>query len=557
MNFLRNIKGFDFSNSILEDTDTPNELELMIKKLNDEVGGKNDEPVIDSILDDIDYKVIDEKQKPENRNLLSLFIDPAKIDFFKKYKDLKKEKINSISNDLLKSTGNMYSEDQKKRDEANKVFVKQANSLNLELDRANKLIQIYDSMSDVKGEDETVNKKAEDIADTKKSIQKAINQYRKASEKLIEALGKKAEEKGDSDIIIDQVEDSMNKSGLSIININIGGKEIPVEQKMKEIKEKEEKKKPIETFNQREFIKKTISRLRDSNIPDYLDGKITRKGGFFENIQYIKSEYEQLLMDTITRKAINFGENNQQLESENPDVRYQLAYLEATRAFLDKMIETYIADQKSKKQLSNIVGNLYLEKAAYIKNKNLSRKINMSDFAGLKIKREVKVPLYRTVSIPITDEDIIANSKFSKFKSALSSLSGIFGGIAKVDQAAAQRSKNQNRAILQLIGNVSKSVAGMVGGEKAKKSTTRAFKRAGDALNLEMKESVSEDMLMSMDGPNQPGLMFDVPQSVPGGMDTFSKLGPGKKPKSSKKKKKKKTKKKLNGILSFDDFINK
>jgi hypothetical protein len=121
----------------------------------------------------------------------------------------------------------------------------------------------------------------------------------------------------------------------------------------------------------------------------------------------------------------------------------------------------------------------------------------------------------------------------------------------------AQANKAQNRAILQLVNNVSKSVAGAVGGEKAKKSVGLGMKKAANVLNLDLKESVSEDMLMPMDGPGQPGLLYDTPQSVPGGMDTFAKLGPGKKIKPKKKKKKKKTIKSSSGILTFDDFINK
>lgn len=561
MSFLENIKGFNFSKKILEQTDPQidQDLERVVKKLKDEVGGSEDEPVIDSILDDIDYEMLEKKDDPGVIKMIDVFSKPEKIENFLNYRDSKKEKVNDISNELLKSTKNVYSDNDSKREKANSLFIKHANNLNLELDRTNKLIQIYE-LAEEKGVEEEVKSKTKDLVSSRDSIQKAIDTYRKASKLLIDALDKKASSKESNDMLIDQVEDTMDKSGISIININIGGKEVPVAEKIKEIKKKEDSKQPIDTKDQREFIKKTISRLRDSNIPDYVDGKITRKGGFFENVQHIKSSYESVLLDLVNRKAINLGENLEQLERENPDVKYQISYLDATRAFLDYMIENYISTKRDRDKLRRVVDSLYLEKAAYIKNKNLSRKINMSDFAGLKIKREIKVPLYKTVNIPITDEDIIANSKFSKFKNALKGLAGIMGNQKSYSNAAvAQASKNQNRAILQLINNVSKSVAGVVGGEKAKKSTGLAMKRAGNALNLEIKESVSEDMIAPMDsGGSQPGLIFDTPQSVPGGMDTFAKLGPGgtgKKPRR-KKKKKKKTVKKSSAIITFDDFIN-
>jgi len=556
MNFLENIKGFSFSKSILEETaaDVSSDLKSIIKRLNDEVGGNEDEPLIDSILDDIDYEILDKREDPEVKEVLNIFTDSDKIDFFKKYKDLKKTKINNISKSLMKTTKNVYSDNDKKRDEGNNSFIKHANDLNLELDRTNKLIQIYELASEGKEDS-----KVKDLASSKDAVQSAVEVYRKASKMLIDALDKKAESDISNDIIIDQVEDTLDKSGVSIININIGGKEVPVGQKVKEIKEKEESKKPADTKDQREFIKKTISRLRDSNIPDYTDGKITRKGGFFENIQQIQSSYEQVLLDLLQRKAIDLGQNLEHLKQENPDVKYQIAYLDATRAFLDYMIENYISTKRDRDKLKRVVDSMYLEKAAYIKNKNLSRKINMSDFAGLKIKREIKIPLYKTVNIPISDEDIIANSKFSKFKNAIRGLAGIMGPQKSyVDQGKAQAAKNQNRAILQLINNVSKSVAGAIGGEKAKQKTGLAMKKAGNVLNLELKESVSEDMIAPMDsGGSQPGLLFDTPQSVPGGMDTFAKLGPGGTGRKPRKKKKKKSKKKSSAIISFDDFINK
>lgn len=554
MGFLENIKGFNFSDRILErsEPDFDKDIESITKRINDEVGGEEDEAIIDSILDDIDYRIIDNSKDDKIKDMLMIFSDSNKIDYFQKYKDLKKDNINSLSKEISKVTKKIYSNNDKVRTNANNSFTRYANNLNLELDRINKLIQIYENNLKEKI-DEKSKDKTNKIANSKTLIQNAVDVYRKASSDIIRVLDKKADSEESNDIVIDQIADTLGKSGVSVININIGGNEVPVEQKIKEIKEKEEAKKPRDTIEQRDFIKKTISRLRDSNIPDYKDGKIVRKGGFFENIQHMMSSYKEVLLNLIERNKIELGEANMFLEQENPDVKYQLSYLDVSRAFLDYMVENYITYKKDKDRLKKLIDSLYLEKAGYIKNKNLSRKINMSDFAGLKINREINIPLYKTVNIPISDEDIIANSKFAKFKNAIKGLAGIMGGQKSyVDQGAAQASKNQNRAILQLINNVSKSIAGAIGGEKAKKSTESAMKKTASALNLELKE----DMVAPMDsGPSSPGVSFDVPQSVPGGMDTFALLGPGgtgKKP----RKKKKKSRKKSSGIASFGDFIN-
>ena len=561
MSFLDNIKGFNFSNKVLENTsiDLDKEIESIAKRVDDEVGGSDDEAIIDAIIDDVSYDILDGEKDEKYSEMIKSFSNLNKLDSFIKYKDIKIEKMNNISKNLEKDSKKIYSSNDKTRDEGNADFLNSANKLNLELDRTNKLIDIYKTALET-GVDEKAEPKIKKIIDNGGVIAKIANLYRKVSSEILKNLDKLVGSKESNDIVVDQVEDTLDKSGISIININIGGRETPVKEEIKKIKEKEESKKPADTKKERDFIKSTISKLRDSYIPEYQDGQITKKGGFFENISSIKAQYENILMDLINRKAIDFGENEMYLSKENPDVKYQISYLDATRAFLDYMIENYISTKRDRDKLKRLVDSLYLEKSAYIKNKNLSRKINMSDFAGLKIKREIKIPLYKTVDIPITDEDIIANSKFSKFKKVMQGLAGILGPQKSyVDQSVARVNKAQNRAILQLINNVSKSVAGVVGGEKAKKSVGLGMKKAANVLNMELKESVSEDMVMPVDGASQPGLLFDTPQSVPGGMDTFAKLGPGKriKPKKKKKSKKKKSTKSSNVILRFDDFINK
>ena len=60
MNFLNKIKGFNFSNKLLEETKETidKDIESIGKRLEDEVGGNEDEIIIDSILDDISYEIL-------------------------------------------------------------------------------------------------------------------------------------------------------------------------------------------------------------------------------------------------------------------------------------------------------------------------------------------------------------------------------------------------------------------------------------------------------------------------------------------------------------------
>ncbi len=560
MNFLNKIKGFNFSNKLLEETKETidKDIESIGKRLEDEVGGNEDEIIIDSILDDISYEILNRKDEEKVDDVIKIFSDSKKIDYFSKYKENKSKKINSISKSLNKISKNLYSDKDKEREKSNSEFITAVTNLNLEIDRANKLTEIYKINSDKELDENSNAEKTKKLAEKNSFIEKAISAYKRLAKKVISHLNKRVDKniEEDNEMIIDDIENTFDESGISVINININGKELNVQDEIEKVKKKEEIKKPQETRSQRSFIKETISKLKNSYIPEERDGIIIKPGGFFSNVLNIKSSYNDVLLNIIQRRAIDLGEDMSYLEKESTDVKHQIAYLESTKYFLDYMIDTYITIKKDKDKLKRLVNTIYLDKAAYIRNKNLARKINMSDFAGLKIKREVKIPLYKTVNIPISNKDIVANSKFSKFKEAMKGLSGIMGWQKSyVDQGRASANKQQNKAILQGITNISKSIAGALGGDKAKNKVDLASRRVGNTLNLELKE----DMIAPIDSGGSPGTSFDTPQSLAGGMDMFSKLGPGKplKRKKRKKKKKKKSKKTTNAIISFDTFINK
>ena len=144
MSFLDNIKGFNFSNRILENTsaDLDKDIESITKRIKDEVGGPDDESIIDGIMDDVRYDMLDKDDMVSN--LINNFSNPDKLDSFIKYKDIKVEKMNNLSKDLEKDSKKIYDDNEKVRDKGNSEFLNSANKLNLELDRTNKLINIYE-----------------------------------------------------------------------------------------------------------------------------------------------------------------------------------------------------------------------------------------------------------------------------------------------------------------------------------------------------------------------------------------------------------------------------
>ena len=141
MNFLNKMKGLSFSTSILEETTPSINIADIKKKISDEVGGDEDESIIDGILDDISYDMLDKASSEEDvQDALLLFSEPENIEHFFKYKELKTTKINNIQKELMDASGGVTDDNSDDTDN----FTNYASDLNLELDRLRKLIKVYD-----------------------------------------------------------------------------------------------------------------------------------------------------------------------------------------------------------------------------------------------------------------------------------------------------------------------------------------------------------------------------------------------------------------------------
>ena len=568
MNFLNKMKGLSFSTGILEETKPSVNIADIKKKISDEVGGDEDESIIDGILDDISYDMLDRASSEEDvQDALLLFSEPEKIEHFFKYKELKTTKINNIQKELVDASGGVTDDNSDDTDN----FTDYASDLNLELDRLRKLIKVYDinSKSDKLEGDEI--SKTKDLSKVPDSFSSAMSTYNELLIDILSKLKSKVTSGDSGDLLIDKTKKAIDSAGLTVININMGGGETTPKAELKKIEAISNKDNSEEIKSNKKFIKDSLTQLQSALLPESSGDSITKPGDFFNIVSKIESDpgYKDLFDRLNTAHELKFGENNEFLKTENPDVKYQLLYLDSIKYTLDKLIDQNIKDIKENKSWKDSLQRIFLDRQAYVKNKNLSRNINMSDFAGLSIKREIKIPLYKTVNIPITDEDIIANSKISKFRKAMQNMAGITGWRKSyVDSGMAAASNKQNKAILQGIASMVRGTAGVLGGEKAKKSAGLTMKKIGNALGTEIKDTkIKEDMVVSMPGggDSMPGAIYDTPQSVAGGMDMFSKLGPGgtgMAPIKKKLKKKKKNKKPgkssgLSRVLTFDDFLNK
>jgi hypothetical protein len=668
MGMFDNIKGFSFGKPINEKKVEPinvgANLDKIRERISEEIGGKEDEVVIDSILDDISHEMIQMADTDPNvLEVFSLFMDPQKMKSFTDYSNKKQKKIDSIFTGEVKDLRLFSKSYQQKKNEQAR-FKSGTRRLNLELDRFRKLIQIYQvnshdldvnetdviiralkrrghvftyktpdgeisvKVGKIGGIDEDIDEeyfqlvsqdgskrawaipksdpsgylKKEDtkeeikldptteafirklvsdelskdvkkITSKEEDLEKISREYVETIRKIVEEMKEKAKSDDDNDLDINQMDTILKDSGFYVFNIyiNQGDDQTTVEDVVEEIKEEEESKKSEDTRKHREFIRHIMSMLENALLPETAEGgNITKEGGFYKTFIEIHNNYKEELEDLVYRLAIELNVKGDDFKTENPDVQYQLSYLDAIRGFLDRMVERHI-EPTAKRASNNYkrdISSLYLEKKAYIKNKNMSRKINMGDFAGVSIKPNINVPLYKTVKIPITDKDLVENSVLNKLKNAVSTFTSMFTGgyIANhVDQGAASAAANRNQAILQNINNLAKGIAKIAGGEKAGRKVGLGFKHAANVLGMEMKdkkdikenkvENLEEDMLVDMSGPSSPGSSLQQPGQLPGNnMDTFSLLGPGKKKSNGKTKKKGK---KRSGILSFDDFVKK
>lgn len=437
-----------------------------------------------------------------------------------------------------------------------------------------------------KKEELEINKETKDLIKSliSKEVSKQINQITKKESDLeiiskkyveyirsvVDEMKKKAGEQEDNSLVIDEVDTMLKDSGFYVFNIymNKGDDETTVETKIDEIKAEEEAKKPKETKKHREFIRHTMSMLQSALLPEVANGHITKSGGFFTTFKNIHDNYKDMMEDLIYRLGIEIDTKGEWMMRENPDIQYQLSYLDTIRSFLDRMVEEYI--QPNAKRASNNykrdIKSIYLDKKAYIKNKHLSRKINMSDFAGVSLKPNINVELYKTVKIPITDKDLVEKSILNKFKNAFNKMTAMWGGgyVSYQDLASAQSNRKKYQAIMQVVNDIAKGTAKKISGERAEKKVGLGFKKVANVMDMELNDKVKEsknevideDMLVnpsSQGAPSAPGSNFQQPGNTAGDMDTFSLLGPGdKKPKSKKKKKKKKHNM---PIMSFDEYM--
>ena len=340
----------------------------------------------------------------------------------------------------------------------------------------------------------------------------------------------------------------------------------------KPIKEKEQKITVTEKPSLRKknrIREKLMAALRLSLLPPLVNGEISSPGGDYFKLMKRLENHNAAWLEACIKEILISGERIAQFNS-GPRIKEssleedQLAYLHISSTWIIKYIQSEVDGELSKRDMENAVAKIKAavqEKEREIKNYYLSKDFNMSNFKGIQLKPDLKLPLYKKVRLAVSEADRIAESPLKNLLKGLGQIGiGLLSTVPiNIDQAVAEKSAAQNRAIFNGLFSIIKGGVFAVskqGGRDFEKGVSKVTNKLRlDAVGLTPYEKgegpkfyktaekkTNEDVA--------PGADMQVPSSLPDqNMDTLSLAGPG------KKKSKKNKKALIPRISTFNDFL--
>jgi len=342
-------------------------------------------------------------------------------------------------------------------------------------------------------------------------------------------------------------------------------------------KEKEITKTERPSLRKKNRIKENlISALRSALLPPMVNGEISEPGGDYYKLFRSLDNRNSAWLEAATREVLvgenrsaQFNASTKKVESSLEE--NQLAYLQISSSWITKYIESEVDCELSKRDIDNALASIKRitqEKEKEIKNYYLSKDFNMSNFKGVQLKPDLKLPLYQKVRLAVSEADRIAESPLKNLLKGLGQIiTGIFSSIPdRGDPALAKKNADQNRAIFNGILSIIKapiygvSKQGGRNFEKGVSNVTNKLrldkiggftpynKGEGPDFYKSAEKKTNEDAAPAMG--IAPGASLQTPASLPGEtMDTFALAGPGKKTKAKKKKSI------IKRVSSFNDFL--
>jgi hypothetical protein len=311
--------------------------------------------------------------------------------------------------------------------------------------------------------------------------------------------------------------------------------------------------------NKTRIIGRLFTALQVAQLPTISNNNIIAPGGDYFRLFKALEAKNKPWMDLSLGKYV-IRNNTAKLSEFNSVARnkesileeHQIIYLHACRSWITSYIRSsmderpssesgvwikVMTDHAEAKFISNL-GSIVFSKEKEIKNYYISRDFNMSNFNGIQLKPNLKLPLYTKVKLIVSKEDRI---KESPLRNILSGLVSVIAGMGSMipyqgNAAAAEAAARQNRAIFNGVKLLLRGSVSAIGGKQA----GRDFDKYSEKITGKPEGKLNED--------TAPGVEMQTPDSMSGGMDTYSLVGP----------EKKKAKSKLKGpgkLLKYSDFI--
>ncbi|CAB4159527.1 hypothetical protein UFOVP699_263 [uncultured Caudovirales phage] len=347
-------------------------------------------------------------------------------------------------------------------------------------------------------------------------------------------------------------------------------------------KEEEVKKTEKPSLRRKNIIKDNlISALNMSLLPPIQNGEVTAPGGdhykLFKSLEEKNAAWlESSLSNELTDSSRLSQFNNSARNKESALEEDQLTYLNVNAKWIIKYIKSEVDGQLEPRVIENAVAKvekIAAEKEKQIKNSYLSRDFNMSNFKGIQLKPDLRLPLYVKVRLAVSEADRIKESPLANILKGMGQIVvGLFSTIPdKADPVIVKRNADQNRAIFNGIASIIKAgvftVSKQAGRDFEKGLDKTTAKLRTDALGLTpYKDGEGPSFYKSAEGSQStkkganpeisedgavPGTALQTPGTmVSPNMDTFSLAGPGRKIKGKKKKTQIATR-----VSSFGDFL--
>ena len=526
-------------------------------EINDSTAIATSFEALSQAFDKLPLSYVSTEKNIDLENIFKSLTDKSRLDFFEKY--AKKEENVAIS------TINRINSIDIDRDPINyrklyATYVLVSERLLKIYHLVNNQIQAEPVVNEAITLDDEAKKKVNNILNSSKKGIDGLTQILEIEKKRIESVPENSV--GDSDL--DRIRTILDELGLlSLLRDSVNAKQ-------KKIETDEQKKGAVATNKKK---KRICNRLIDSislaQLPALSNGEIDAEGEYYRFFKALEKQ-NPAWMDLSLEKYV-FRSKSEALSSFNASARIkesakeedQLTYLAAAYSWCLSYIKSDKDGSLNDKEETNFVtkiDNAKTEKEKEIKNYYLSRDFNLGNFGGIKLKPEIRLPLYAKVKLPVTEADRIKESPLRNF---ISGLGTIIKGLASMipdtgNEAFAQKARAQNIAVFNGLNSIVKAGVTLVGGKQAGRDYAEKIPNFGD----KGKSKVKEDMLapVGMAGaplmnPETPGQFMQTPDSatVPNNMDILSLAGPGKKTK--KKKKKQEETKSSTRVSSFAEFM--